>query len=135
MAGRVPPGAMTQEQWSRGEFADKLRQADRVVVLFYADWCPFSRIFLPDFRAAEPEASVPMVTANLRSMRDERWKAHEVKVTPTLAYFEHGEQLERMDGLSGRGLSKRDLQEFLDTVESLQEEPRLPRRMHGPRRA
>jgi thioredoxin 1 len=125
---------MPVEEWSEESFERELAGRERVLVLFYADWCPFSRAFLPDFDRAEPEASVPFVRANIADSNDPRWKRHGVQHVPTLVYFEHGEPLERVDPIPHGGLTRRDLEDFLETVEGIQEEPVLPKRMHGPRR-
>lgn len=122
------------EDWEEKDFAARLAERERMLVLFYADWCPHSRVFLPIFEAAEPEASVPFARANIRASQDGRWETFDIKRVPTLVYFEHGEELERMDGLPLRGLSRRDLDDVLETIDELQEEPVLPKRMHGPRR-
>jgi hypothetical protein len=37
------------ESWPAEGFEGQLLGAGRVVVLFNADWCPFSRAFLPAF--------------------------------------------------------------------------------------
>lgn len=105
-------------------FAARLAREDRVVMLYHASWCPFSRIFLPDFEAAEAEASVPFARADLRHPLDPRWDDHGVHVTPTLVYYEKGEELERVDGVRRHGLDKADLEAFLDVVETLNEEAR-----------
>jgi thioredoxin 1 len=123
------------EEWPADRFAAELASRDRVLVLFYASWCPFSRIFLPLFDKAEAEASVPFARADLRHPMDPRWDQHRVHTVPTLVYFEHGEELERLDGVRHKGLGKRDLDEMLALVESIQDEPVLPKRMHGPRRS
>jgi thioredoxin 1 len=112
------------EDWPAEGFQQELSRADRVVVLYYADWCPFSRIFLPAFEAAEPEASVPFARANLHHPLDPRWDDQGVKAVPTLVYYEKGEELERVDGVRGHGLDQHDLEGFLDMVETLNEEVR-----------
>ena len=122
------------DEWPASVFARELREREKVVVLFYGKWCKHSRDFLPLFDAAEPEANVAFVRADL-TRDDARWDAHNIEIVPTLVYFEHGEELERVDGLRGRGLSPSDLEEFLATVDGIQEEPVLPKRMHGPRRS
>lgn len=122
------------EEWPADAFARELRSRERALVLFHAGWCPFSRIFMPLFEAAEPEASVPFVRADLRHPMDPRWDEHRVHTVPTLVYFEHGEELERLDGVRNRGLSRADFEQFLDDVNGIQDEPVLPKRMHGPRR-
>jgi hypothetical protein len=105
-----------------------------MLVLFHASWCPYSRAFLSLFERAEPDASVPFAMTDLRHPMDPPWDTHRIDVVPTLAYFEHGEELERVEAVRDKGLTQSDLEELLDTVDALQEEPRLPKRMHGPRR-
>ena len=123
------------EEWPRGEFERELRSRDRALVLFHADWCPFSRAFLPLFEATEPEANVPFARANLLQPMDPRWDEHRILTVPTLVYFEHGEELERLEALRGRGIGRVDLERFLEDVHGIQDEPILPKRMHGPRRS
>ena len=112
------------EEWPVEGFAQALGRADRVVMLYHADWCPFSRIFLPTFEAAEAEASVPFARANLHHPLDPRWDDHGVKAVPTLVYYEKGEELERVDGVRRHGLDRHDLEGFLEMVEALNEEAR-----------
>lgn len=123
-------GAVSEE-WARDEFEARLAARDRVVVLFHADWCPFSRAFLARFEEADEESSVPFVRANLHHPMDPRWDEHRIHVVPTLAYFENGEELEREEGARGVGLSGRDLARFLDHVEALQDPGPQRRRTDG----
>lgn len=111
-----------------------MRSRERALVLFHADWCPFSSAFIPLFEEAEPDAPVPCGRVLLRHPMDPRWDEHRILVVPTLAYFEHGEELERIEGVRGRGLTRRDLDEIFEMVENIQPEPVLPKRMHGLRR-
>lgn len=104
-------------------------------MLFHASWCPFSRRFLPLFDQAEPEASVPFARTDLRHPQDPRWDDFRIHSVPTLVYYEHGEELERLEGVRDRGIARADLERFLDDVHGIQEEPMLPKRMHGPRRS
>lgn len=130
----APAGGTMIEDWSPDSFERELRGRERILVLFYGKWCPFSRVFLPEFERAEPEASVPFARAALTPARDPRWDTYRIRALPTLVYFEHGEELERVDGVPHKGLSKRDLEGLIEDVEAIQEEPALPRHMHGPRR-
>ena len=77
---------------------------------------------------------MPFARADLKHPMDPRWDEHRVHTVPTLAYFEHGEELERLDGVRGKGITRAELEAFLAEVEAIQEEPVLPKRMHGPRR-
>lgn len=111
------------DEWEPLRFDAELDTMDRVVVLYHADWCPFSRAFLPHFEAAEPESSVPFVTANLRHPLDARWDDHRIRVVPTAAYYEKGEELERVEAERGEGMDETEFERFLDMVETLQEDP------------
>jgi hypothetical protein len=97
-----------------GELDEILRAADRLLVL-YVD--SRSRGFAPLFDAATLEASVPVVAVELTRAA---LAGRRVQVTPTVAYFEHGEELERWDGADVEGLER-----FLDDVEALQERWRV----------
>lgn len=123
------------EEWPSAYVARELAGRERVLVLFHASWCPYSRALMPLLDAAEPEASMPFARVDLGHPMDPRWDEHRVHTVPTLAYFEHGEELERLEAVRGKGLSRRDLEEFLVDVEAIQQEPLLPKRMHGPRRS
>lgn len=122
------------EDWDREGFDARLADRARVLVLFYADWCPFSQRFLPTFGEREADANVAFARADLKHPLDPRWDAYGIHVVPTLVYFEHGEELERSEAVRDHGLRPRDLEDLLHFVDSIEEEPRLPKRMHGPRR-
>lgn len=115
------------DEWSQAEHAEELSSRDRIVILYYADWCPYSRAFLPIFEAAEAEASVPMARANLRKPADARWDEDKVEVVPTVVYYEHAEELERVEAKRHKGLTGDDLERFLESVDGLQEEWRVIR--------
>lgn len=119
--------AALTDEWPADGFQAELGARDRVAVLYYADWCPFSRAFLPRFEAAEPEASVPMARANLRDPTDPRWEEARVTVVPTVAYYEHGEELARVEARRGRGLDDAAFEELMASVEDLQEKWRVLR--------
>lgn len=121
------------EEWPAARFDAELRARERVLVLFDAAWCALARPFRAAFEAAEPEAPVPFARADL-TRKDARWDRYRILVAPTLVYYEHGEELERIEGVRGHGLLPEDLEEMLETIHAIEEEPRLPKRMHGPRR-
>jgi hypothetical protein len=122
------------EIWPPANFDARLVDRARIVVLFGGPRCSLSRAFLPIFETAEPDANVPFAHAVVRARGDARRKRYRIEVTPTLVYFEHGEELERCEGIPAHGLSKRDLEELLSLVDGLEEEPRTPKWMHGIRR-
>ena len=111
------------------DFERRLAEAGRAVVLYHASWCPHSRVFLPDFDEADAESPLPFLRADLRDLKDPRWEAHAVRVTPTVAYVEHGEELERLEAAPHTGIDADRFHAFLETVAALQEpEKGTPRR-------
>lgn len=107
---------------SQDEFERHAAGFDRLVVLYYADWCPFSWSVLPLFELAEAESSIPMARADLHDPQDERWDARDIVVVPTLVYYEHGEELERLESRCGELLEADEVDGFLERVERLQEQ-------------
>lgn len=122
------------DEWPADEFDARLSRAPRVVVLFHASWCAPSRILLPDFEEADAESPIPFALADVSDASDPRWRAHRLARTPTVAYFEHGEELERAEATRTEGLSADKLHGFLDAVASLQE-PEFNERWHLKQRA
>lgn len=122
-------GLLTEE-WPAEAFEALLSRADRVVVLFHAE----ANAALREFEDAAPESAIVCVRAHLRSAADPRWAAHRIEVAPTLAYFEKGEELERLEGEPGFGLRRRDIDAFLEHVEGLTEDdvPRWLKRRRQP---
>jgi thiol-disulfide isomerase/thioredoxin len=84
---------------------DKLRSKDKVFVLFYASWCPFSQKFLPTFeKFAQHKTDVC-----LRIKTDDKaslCEKYSVDVVPTVLFFKKGKVAKRLDGISGAGLNE-----------------------------
>lgn len=121
----VPPASSSSDDWAAEGFEAELRSRPRLLVLYYSDACEESRAFIPAFAEAEVASSVPTARANLRDPRDARWALARVTRTPTVAYYEHGEELERVEPPEGRGIGDGELEAFLDQVEDLQDQWRL----------
>lgn len=93
------------------KLADELKDHDRAVVLFYADWCPFSRRFLPqfqDFAAHHPEACRTVEVGQ----DPDSCEAFDIDVYPTVLIFKNGRLEKRLDGIPGVGLNKSQLETF-----------------------
>jgi len=89
-----------------------LRDTDRVIVLFYASWCPFCVRFLPIFQKnAEQEGRhFVIVQDDQETIADQ----YSVKVYPTVLFFENGVVSKRLDGVLGVGLDEKKLAEFVN---------------------
>lgn len=96
---------------------EALSRGESMIVVFYADWCGFSRAFLPIFEERAPELELPPAAANISSESDPRWSTHDVQTVPTLVAFEDGEEVARVDGRPGQGLDESDLDRLLEELE------------------
>ncbi len=88
-----------------------LKSVDKVCILFYASWCPYSIRFLPFFESAakDRESFARVVIENDESLAEK----FGVNFYPTVIYFESGKVSKRLDGVPGRGLTERQLTDFL----------------------
>ncbi len=92
----------------RAELDDALKSCDRVFVLFYAAWCPFSQAFLPDYEkqaAGRERHFARMALDGNEDVFDERG----IEVYPTVLFFKDGKIDRRLDGKHLRGLQERQL--------------------------
>jgi len=93
---------------------DTLKSKDRVIVLFYASWCPFSRMFLPIYE----KYSHDNVHTCLQVKTDDKaslCEKYSVEVVPTILLFEKGKIKKRLDGVPGLGLKEKQLKDLINT--------------------
>lgn len=90
---------------------EAIRSRDRLMVLFYASWCPFSQAFLPIYRE-RAAAGEPCYARILVDEGDALIEKYSIEVYPTVLYFEKGKVVHRLDGIFHRGLSKAQLEDF-----------------------
>lgn len=103
----------TETKW-RDDLKDILQSKDRIFVLFYASWCPFSQRFLPvfeKFAQGKTRSRARVVTDDKAKLCEE----YSVEVVPTVLVFEKGKIIRRLDGVQGIGLSEKQLMNFVDT--------------------
>jgi len=84
---------------------------DRLMVLFYASWCPFSQAFLPTYRK-HAAAGEPCYVRILVDDGDALTEKYSIEVYPTVLYFEKEKVVKRLDGVYHSGLSKSQLEDF-----------------------
>ena len=96
------------------EIGDILESKDKVFVLFYASWCPFSQRFLPVFEkfAQDKTHKCTRVVTDDKSSLCEKYL---VEVVPTVLVFRDGKLTRRLDGVPGEGLTEKQLKEFAST--------------------
>jgi thioredoxin 1 len=93
------------------ELEAALRSRDKLMVLFYASWCPFSQAFLGTFRE-RAEAGDPCYARIVVDDGDPVAVKYDIDVFPTVLFFEKGRLVRRLDGTYHRGLSQGQLEEF-----------------------
>ncbi len=87
--------------------------------MFYAEWCPFCRMFYPQFESAMTSNGLSWAEVNISDTEDPLWETFDVKVVPTVIIFKDGQPVFRRDGVLGRGLSRKALEETVDKMKSL----------------
>jgi thioredoxin-like negative regulator of GroEL len=93
------------------EFDAAVASRDKLMVLLYATWCPFSRAFLSDF-LAHAAAGDPCYARIVVDDGDPLVERYGINVFPTVLFFEKGQLVRRLDGVFHRGLSRGRLQDF-----------------------
>ena len=96
---------------------DVLAKNDRVLVLFYASWCPYCARFVPTFdkKIANFKAAT-VIHVLLDDYNNPLWDDLSIEAVPTVILFEKGKVCNRLDGRLGSGLSER---QFLAWLEEL----------------
>ena len=84
---------------------------DKLMVLFYASWCPFSQAFLRTYlaHAASGDPCYARIIVDDEDPLVDRFK---INVFPTVLFFENGRVARRLDGVFHQGLSQAQLGEF-----------------------
>ena len=93
------------------ELEAAIKSRDKLMVLFYASWCPYSRAFLGTYRK-HAAAGDPCYVRILVDERDALTERYSIEVFPTVLFFEKGKLTERLDGAYHRGLSQGQLEDF-----------------------
>lgn len=107
-----PPGADSCVLVQSPEALEEaIRSRDRLMVLFYAAWCPFSQAFLGTYRK-HAAAGEPCYMRILVDDEDPLIEKYSIEVYPTVLFFEKGKVEKRLDGIYHRGLSKGQLEDF-----------------------
>lgn len=84
---------------------------EKLMVLFYAAWCPFSRAFLTTY-LSHAAAGDPCYARLIVDDGDPLVEKYKIDVFPTVLFFEKGRLVHRLDGAYHRGLSEGQLKEF-----------------------
>ena len=93
----------------------QLKENKRVLVLFYASWCPFCRSFLSVFdRHAAKKGGNLAIRVKVDDYDNPLWDEYRIEAVPTVILFEDGEVCIRLDGRLGLGLNEKQFTEWLE---------------------
>jgi thioredoxin 1 len=96
---------------SAAELDEAVRSRDKLMVLFYATWCPFSRAFLKTY-LDHAAAGDPCYARIIVDDDDPLVEKYDINVFPTVLFFEKGALVRRLDGAFHRGLTQGQLEDF-----------------------
>jgi thioredoxin-like negative regulator of GroEL len=93
------------------ELEKTVKDKEKVFVLFYASWCPFSQRFLPIFsKVAESSRDCARVITDDKASLCEKYA---VDTVPAVLVFEKGKVTRRLDSEPHEGLTEAMLIKFL----------------------
>ncbi len=96
---------------SPGDLDEAIRTRDKLMVLFYASWCPFSQAFLKTY-VAHAASGDPCYARIIVDEGDPLLEKYAIEVFPTVLFFEKGRLTRRLDGAYHRGLTQGQLEDF-----------------------
>ena len=97
----------------KSDLSDQVKGKEKVYVLFYATWCPFSKRFLPIFQEyakKNPEECLSIIVDE----DPEVCEKYAIEYYPTVIMFKKGKVHKRLDAEPGVGLDKRQLKDLTE---------------------
>lgn len=102
---------------SKQELDAELGKSKRVLVLFYASWCPYCVRFVQVFDQKAKTLPVENVIHVLIDDYDNPlWDDYSIGAVPTIILFENAEVLSRLDGRLGSGLNEKQFKAWIETL-------------------
>jgi len=111
-AGQVRPGGEACIVLdTAAELEEAVRNRDKLMVLVYASWCPFSQAFLKTYldHAASGDPCYARIVVDDDDPLVEKFS---IEVFPTVLFFQNGRLARRLDGVYHQGLSQAQLEDF-----------------------
>jgi len=105
---------MMNEVDNREGLDGELKKNSRVLVLFYASWCPYCRSFVPVFKEETANFKLGVILQVLLDDYDNPlWDDYDIGAVPTVIFFEKSKVTKRLDGEFGVGLKASQLVQWL----------------------
>ncbi len=100
---------------SEEELNGILEKNGKVLVLFYASWCPYCKRFVPVFdKKIVNFKGGNVIHVLLDDYDNPLWDEYDIDAVPTVIFFEKGKVSRRLDGRFGVGLSEKQLNVWLE---------------------
>lgn len=104
---------------SKEQLDNLLVRNEKLLVLFYATWCPFCTRFVSVFdKKTVNFKEAPVIHVVLDDYDNQLWDDYEIEAVPTVIYFKHSKVDQRLDGGAGVGLSEKKLDVWLQKFEA-----------------
>ena len=100
---------------NKQDLDSELKKNKKVLVLFYASWCPYCMNFVPVFdKKAVNMGFGSVIHVLLDDYGNPLWDDYSIGAVPTVILFEEGKVCRRLDGKFGVGLSEKQLKIWLE---------------------
>jgi len=96
---------------------DKLLRDDKILIFFYAEWCPFCRKSFRLLKSLD-ESKAQVFRVDLSDEDNPLWDSLNIKIVPTLIAFKNGTESWRKDGISMIGLTKKDFEQAVTATKT-----------------
>jgi thioredoxin len=101
------------------QFDNLFASGGRVLIMFYADWCPFCRRFKPVFESIADSnygGKCKMYGSKVNDDDNPLWDRFSINAVPTVIAFNGDQTLSRRDAKMGAGLNESDLHSIIKEV-------------------
>jgi thioredoxin 1 len=98
------------------EFDSKVLNNDqKILVLFYASWCPYCTNFKPTFEAINTNNTnnTKKMCALIDEDENPLWEKFNIQAVPAMIVFEKGKVISRRDAKKHIGLTKVDMESII----------------------
>ena len=91
-----------------------LKSNNKIIVLFYATWCPYCSNFKPTFESAKTDAV--KMGAIIDEDENPLWDKFQIEAVPTMIAFQNGRIIARKDAKKNIGLTKSDMDLIINNL-------------------
>jgi len=101
------------EHVTSDDFDSKVLKSDqKIIVLFYATWCPYCSNFKPTFESSKIDA-IKQMGSIIDEDENPLWDRFNIQAVPTMIAFQKGKIISRKDSKKNIGLTKLDMDSII----------------------